>query len=369
MSFTPRNNWKTVTITLTEACNLNCIYCYETNKTAKKTQWETVKKIIDQEFNILDPFEGIYLDFFGGEPFIEFDLIKQAVGYIRNCNFSKPYFLFVTTNGTLVHGEIQHWLKENRDIFSCGLSLDGNKLMQDTNRCNSFDKIDLDFFAQLYPDQPIKMTVSKETLPHLYDGVVFCHEHGFKVSCNLAFGIDWRNPNNASLLSSQLTKLIDFYLVNTHLEPCSMLNVDLSPIAYEEESETTRKWCGAGTHMHTYDVDGIMYPCQFFTPLSAKEKAAPTGTLEFHANIPNHLLDEKCQKCVARLACPTCYGSNYVTTGNLYSKDDSYCHLMKIIIRANSYFQALKLREGKMNLSVAEEQALIRSIVKIQENL
>ena len=125
-------NRRIVTLTLTNTCNLQCTYCYEANKSSKRMPFEVAKEIIDKEMNADEGME-IEFDMFGGEPFLVFDLMKQIADYLVQNYAQRKWLIFATTNGTLVHGEIQDWLK-NRPFFYCGLSLDGNKLMHDINR-------------------------------------------------------------------------------------------------------------------------------------------------------------------------------------------------------------------------------------------
>ena len=358
-----------LTLTVTEKCNLKCSYCYEKNKTQHTMDINVAKKIIDKEFD--NPYkEVINIDFFGGEPFLNFTLIKQLVEYIKNKKTDKKYTLFATTNGTLIHGEIKKWLIENRNIFSCGLSLDGTKAMQDLNRSNSFDLIDIKFFQKYYLEQGVKMTISEYSLPFLAEGVIFLHKLGFDVKCNLAFGIDWSNQTNREILELELKKLINFYLENDNIKPCTMLNNDIKLVGKRRWSEKTiKKWCGAGTHMHTYDVYGNKYPCQFFMPLSSSDKLDIPKDEEFLQDIPIELFDKKCRECVIRDVCPTCYGSNFVSTGNMYKKDDNLCELTKIIFKARSMFRALQWKQKKISLSEEDEVALLNAIMKIQKEL
>ena len=161
---------KNVTLTLTANCNLSCVYCYEKHDDNKSMSFDTAKYILDSEFEGLKNDDYITIDFFGGEPFLEFELIKKIVSYVREQNikgrFLPRYRFFATTNGTLIHGEIMNFLKAHKNFY-LGLSLDGTKWMHDTNRCNSFDKIDLDFFFFFYPEKQAKMTISDFTLPYL----------------------------------------------------------------------------------------------------------------------------------------------------------------------------------------------------------
>ena len=363
------NKVLSLTLTVTEKCNLNCNYCYEKRKTYHNMDFNVAKEIIDREFD--NPEKDIInIDFFGGEPFLNFPLIKQLVEYIKSKETNKKYTLFITTNGTLVHGEIKEWLIENRDIISCGLSLDGTKAMHDLNRSNSFDLIDIEFFKKYYLEQGVKMTISEETLPSLAEGVIFLHKLGFDVKCNLAFGIDWSNQNNKEILERELKKLIEFYLENDNIKPCSMLNNDIKLIGKRKWSEKTiKKWCGAGTHMHTYDVNGNKYPCQFFMPLSSGDKQDIPKDEDFLQDIPIEMFESKCRTCVIRDICPTCYGSNFVSTGNMYKKDENLCKLTKIIFKARSMFRALQWKQHKINLSKEDEKALLYAIMKIQKEL
>lgn len=365
-------NDRFVTLTLTNMCNLNCTYCYEVNKSNRKMSFETAKSIIDSEFqNGIEKDLFLHFSLFGGEPFLEFDLICKIVDYIeKNYSNYHKYNIDITTNGTLVHGEVQEWLKEHKKAVYCALSLDGTKEMHDTNRSNSFDKIDLDFFLSMYPKQSIKMTISQETLPKLAEGVIYCSEKGFDIFCNLAYGIDWSNKDNISILNNQLAILIDYYLNNPDVKPCSMLSDQIFQLGMDYPNSNVKKWCATGDKMASYDTDGKKYPCQFFMPLSCgEEKSKKAKEFEFYDEIPVDLLDEKCRNCIVNRACPTCYGSNYVSTGSLYKKEDNYCILTKNILFARSFFHAKLWELGRLKLSEDDEQALLRSIILIQENL
>lgn len=360
---------KVITITLTQSCNLSCVYCYEQYKSQRTIGIETAKCIIDRELKDYSDFESIEIDFFGGEPFLEFEMLRQLTDYTSQKYPAAPITLFATTNGTLVHGKIQDWLREHKKSFVCCLSLDGTREMHNLNRSNSYDDIDLDFFLDLYPQQDVKMTISKETLPNLATGVIDMHRKGFLVSCNLAYGFDWSDIDSAEILERELYKLIDFYLLNPEIEPCSMLEMGISG-AGAREIEATR-YCGAGLTMRAYDVDGVAYPCQFFMPLSVgEEKAAVAQNIVFPKEVidENHL-DETCRKCVIRSICPTCFGSNYAATGDIYSRDDNMCRLTKITMKARSYFRAKQWELGQLHLTPGEEQMLLRAIIRIQEEL
>lgn len=362
-----KDETKTITLIITESCNLNCSYCFEHHKSAEVMSFATAKRIIDEEFVNCNDFSNFVIDFFGGEPFLRFDFIQQVVDYVRRVSNGKKYRFFATTNGTLVNGKIKEWLLEQRD-FICSLSIDGAKESHDLNRDNSFDLIDVDFFAKCYPQQSIKMTISQETLPFLYRDILFLHKKGFIIGCNLAFSIDWTNVDNKKILEEQLKLLIDFYIANPHVSPCSLIGWEITPIGYET-SDMAKKWCGAGTQMFTFDVRGDRYPCQFFAPQSVgKELSKNSKSLVFKRDIDLCEIDPKCRDCIFLPCCPSCLGSNYATTGNMYLKDDNLCKLTKIIIKARSYYNALLWNSGRLILSEREEQVLLRAIEKIQND-
>lgn len=366
-----QGRFKSVILILTGNCNLRCSYCYEVNKNNHRMSLDTCLKILNDELTADDGTEEVEISVFGGEPFLEFENIKKIANYLQSKSFPKKYTMFATTNGTLVHGEVQSWLREHKELMTCSLSLDGTPKMHNINRDNSFSKIDLDFFLELYPDQTIKMTVSKETLPDLAEGIIYCHEKGFEISCNLAYGIDWTNEGCTTILEEQLKKLIDYYINNPNIKPCTMLGARFESIGYDNgvSNEYCQRWCGAGQHIHTYDTDGQRYPCQLFLPISAgDEKAQKSKEITFIDKVPLTLLDEECRMCIVRDLCPTCYGTNYIQYGNIYKKDPNVCLYNKIIMKARAYFRAKQYELGLLNdWSEEELQALFRSIIKIND--
>ncbi|MBR6835254.1 MAG: 4Fe-4S cluster-binding domain-containing protein, partial [Oscillospiraceae bacterium] len=299
-------NKRYITITMTEACNLDCTYCYENHKSKNTISSETLKDIVKREMITDNGYDAIEFDLFGGEPFLEFEKIKEIYEYILGLDSNKNFILFATTNGTLVKGEVKEWLKTH-PYFICGLSYDGTPEMQDINRSNSSSKIDLNFFKELYPDQEIKMTISKESLKTMADGVIYLHEKGFRVACNLAYNIDWSDEENKNVLQKELTKLIEYYLEHPEIEPCLMLDMSITNVSYAIRDKKKVRYCGAGVSTVAYHIDGTAYPCQFFMPLSVgEEKAKQSLNLKFYdEEIPIEYVEEKCVKCVAQSICPT----------------------------------------------------------------
>ena len=363
-------NYREITLCITESCNLNCTYCYENHKSKKVMNFEVAKKIIDFEMSVRDNFDGVMFDLFGGEAFLNFPLIQMIVSYLENeyAHSVKKWHCFITTNGTLVHDEIQTFLRQHKSSITCGLSLDGTKEFHNANRSNSFDKIDLAFFSELYSEQTVKMTISDLSLPHLADCVLFAHNQGFHVACNLAYGIDWSNQEYVSILEQELMKLIEFYLEHPSVKPCSMLDESILKVAAKISAS---RECGAGQHMRAYDTEGICYACQFFMPISIGEDLAKKSLeIEWHGDIiPEEKLDVRCKECVLKSCCHICYGSNYASCGNIYIHEDNWCRLNKIIFKARAYFRVKQFEKGLLCGNEIEQKATLQSAMIILDQL
>lgn len=358
---------KGITLTLTESCNLKCTYCYEGHKTPKAMSYDVAISIINRELG-----DGnncpVTIDFFGGEPFLEFSLMKNVCEYTWSKNWGRDYKFFVSTNGTLLTNEVRKWLEVNREKIWCGLSYDGTPDMQDINRYQSSTLVDLDFFSKNWPTQGVKMTISKETLPHLADGVIFLHEKGFLVNCNLAYGPDWTSSEWDNVLQEQLQILINYYLSHPDVKPCSMLDMEIIYVSENAKKEYT-KWCGAGTNMRVYSPDGTCYPCHFFEPLSVGDEMAEKSLkIDFSSAV--QLMDKNCEGCCLLPICPTCYGSNFAATGDISKKDKNLCRLTKIQAMANSYYKYRLLRDrtdNELGITIERRKLLTDAILRIQK--
>ncbi|MCL2023033.1 MAG: 4Fe-4S cluster-binding domain-containing protein [Oscillospiraceae bacterium] len=354
---------KTVLLILTEACNLSCVYCYEQHKGTHTMDLETAMGIIEREMNSDDEFDRVF-EFFGGEPFLAFDKIVALHDFLGSRQWSKRWFTITTTNGTLVHGKIKEWMLRNRKTFNAALSADGTRQMHNTNRSNSYDMIDFDFFLKMYP--VVRMTVSPQTLSCLSEGVIHFHNMGFGVTSNLAFGIDWSKDENIETFAAELRKLIDYYLENPKVIPANILDMDIIAINPQSRSYASR-YCGAGVNMVAYDTAGVSYPCQTFAPLAVGDDIArKSHDLVFESEISLDCFDEKCRICTVANICPNCYGINFSSTGNMYSKDDSFCRMIKVQFLANANFKYLQYLAGSLSLTQEEEYRLLNNISLVQ---
>lgn len=315
---------RTVVLTLTNCCNLHCSYCYEGMKNNRSMSFETARRILEQKF-AANTGNELQIDFHGGEPLYCFDIIRQICEWAFSEKRYCKYIFFVGTNGTLLTRSMKQWFIDHKDRVWLGLSLDGNKWMHDVNRSNSFDNIDLSFFSQNWPGQPIKMTISKETLPYVADGVIFAHESGFEVSFNLAYGIEW-SDDLLPVYQSQMDRLVTYYISHPQIKRASNFEKKLVSVFSDAPLE---RHCGAGKYMEAYDTEGVKYPCHMFSSNTLETKKWQTIA---DADFADEAIyeDAACGECSIRRLCPTCYGMNFIERGNIRNRDKRLCGFNKI---------------------------------------
>ena len=311
---------------VTHACNLNCSYCYEPYKKNVYMNLDLAKDIITHESHFVEKseqFDELEIDFMGGEPFMNFTLIKSVVEWLETGVISVPWICFATTNGTLLTYEIKAWLREHKNNIILSVSYDGNSKMQSANRGTDKHSIDLNFFRELWSSQSLHMTISKKTLSTLAEGVLNMQEQGHKVDAALAQGVDW-TIDDAVMYREQLCILKEAYLKNTALTPFNRLTRFVRVYDLPPTEKTQEKWCGTGKYMVTYDIDGKKYGCHMFTPLIlGKDRALLVDSFEWDS--PESTIDDYCKRCVLRSYCPTCPGFNYKNRGSLAVRDKRWC--------------------------------------------
>lgn len=130
-------NMSQLTLETTERCNLSCKYCiYQDDHndfrqfTDRDMTFDIAKKAIDFTYKRVD--KKFYLAFYGGEPLLNFDLIRQCVEYSKNLVNEKDLEFSMTTNAVLITKDIAKYLYENN--FSVMVSLDGPEEIHDENR-------------------------------------------------------------------------------------------------------------------------------------------------------------------------------------------------------------------------------------------
>ena len=352
---------KHIFLSITERCNLNCIYCFEKSKRPDSMSVETALEHIYRELNSPDS-ESVTIDFMGGEPFLEFEKIKCICETVWAQEWNKSYSFYCATNGTLVHGEIKDWLYEHRDSFVCALSLDGTETAHNINRSNSFGKIDIDFFRTAWPGVRSKTICSKKTLGMLSDSIKYIYSLGFPdVDLKLAYSFDWSNKNEMDELCRQFDELIDFFTENPNLKPPSLLSIDLNELNYE--GKPIKSWCTLGGSTISVDMYGKLFPCRYFQDLVRDNKISYEDLWKVdYANIEK-TLKGKCVNCLIRDVCRTCYAYNLDTCGDFGIKNNYSCELSRVCAYSTAKLIIRKL-EDKEDKNDAENK-LTKSAKKV----
>lgn len=151
LSFHLENDVKMITLQVTQQCNFRCEYCVYSgtylNRTHsnKRMSIETAFKGIDFLINHSKNHNKIAISFYGGEPLLEFDLIKKCIEYAEEKAEGKDITFSMTTNGSLLTDEIVEFLYKHDVALT--ISLDGPKEIHDNHRklafnnCGSFDNV------------------------------------------------------------------------------------------------------------------------------------------------------------------------------------------------------------------------------------
>ena len=355
-------------ICITHNCNLNCVYCYQKHHSEQQMTFETAKNVIDTCFaNISDGKNAIEFTLIGGEPLIEFDLIRKIYEYTTNHYNDFRFYFYAATNGILLDEERKKWLSERKDKIFLRLSLDGTPLTHNKNRCNSYDKIDIDFFRETWPDMGVKMTLSEYSLATLAKDIIHLHSLGFPDigGVNLAEGdFDWNKDEYLHIIAPQLKTLTDFYSSNPDLRLCQLFDKRLD--LCEASSRPRMKRCGIGRETVFFDVDGKAYPCTFMTPMSFNEDELNRAS-RYDFSDDNCFIDEECyQNCYIYPICPTCSGANYLVTGSFKHRNRNKCRIQKITALFTAELISRRIINGTDNLNDEVKYHTINAIKKIR---
>ena len=134
---------RTVTFQVTDACNLACKYCYQINKGKRRMSLDTAKKFIDllltgekgmNEYLHPENSPALIIEFIGGEPFLEIELIDQIYNYFfdrmieLNHKWLTMHTISICSNGILYSDpKVQRFLNKHKNHMSFSVTIDGNK--------------------------------------------------------------------------------------------------------------------------------------------------------------------------------------------------------------------------------------------------
>ena len=350
---------------ITHVCNLNCVYCFEKykNKGEKFMSFETAKMIILKEIDIFsrkhkDPMDRFAIEFFGGEPLLNFPLIKEIFEWVCTLDIDFPLMFQTTTNGTLFNKANLEWFTLHKNSFRVVVSIDGDQIMHQTNRGCDNKKMPLDYIVNNWPNSYFKMTVSRETLHSYAKGIIELTTKGYKVPSSLAEGVNW-TWDDCYAYKEELLKIASFYLSHPECKPDQPFDYSFTKLLYDWKVPPRN--CGVGVNVSIYDTDGKVYPCHLFLPIVTGEENIENVIKSIDFENDSTLIDEHCLKCPIRNICRTCYGYNQLERGGVMNRNMTKCKMQLVEAEVISSFQIQYFlnkkshltKEDKLNLKAA----------------
>lgn len=264
---------RTVTFQVTDDCNLACTYCYQGNKGKRRMSFETAKKFVDylldaDESNhyinpTISPF--IIIDFIGGEPFLEIELIEKIVNYfneqcfIRQHPWATRHRFSICSNGVLYFNpRVQEFMYKNRGNISFSVTIDGNKELHDSCRIFHDGRPSYDLAvaaAKDWMDQGnymgSKITIAPGNVQFLSGALKHMVELGYtEINANCVYEKGWE-LEHAQELYKQM-KIFSDYLIENNLYRDIFCSLYQENFFQPKDPRDNQNWCfGAGTPILT----------------------------------------------------------------------------------------------------------------------
>lgn len=219
---------------ITQNCNFKCTYCFEKKHSGFEfmsletiiNSFKAYKKYLDN-----DSLPSIIkINYYGGEPLLNFDLIKSSLPYLKEIfkEYMKYIKITINTNGTLLNPEIIKWVVKNK--IHLYISIDGTKTINDKNRIfqdgrGTYEEIikKLKLLISIASSQYITeyltvlVTITSENLYNIKDLIEMLGELGVKnISLNVAFTCALGNGKNENW--NDLSKKQTDYFIETALQ-------------------------------------------------------------------------------------------------------------------------------------------------------
>lgn len=333
-----------ITLQVTQKCNMRCGYCVYSGLYKNRSHsnlemsFETAKKAIDFLIKHSGGITNPYIAFYGGEPLLRFNLIKDCVSYCRKNYSDRNIKYSISTNGTLLTKEIVQFLFDND--FSVLISLDGPKDVQNlerkfVNNKGSFDIImcNLDMIRKNFPDYIKKISLNSVVSPkYNYEKIIdFFDQDQFR---DFTITVSYANSDN---LKDKMIFAESFYFIDSYERTKVFLwllgkirednlhrvfkekikqevvknKINYSPIKMMPEVCSPSGPCIAGTARLFVDVNGFLYPCE---KVSEKSDVMRIGDLDNGFDISKatkltsigEITADKCKKCWCILHCGMC---------------------------------------------------------------
>ena len=343
---------KALCLHIAHTCNLNCAYCFASqgkyHGDRAVMSFEVGKRALDFLIENSGTRRNLEVDFFGGEPLMNFDVVKELVAYARSIEKEKgKNFRFtLTTNGLLIDDDVIDFA--NRECANVVLSLDGRKEIHDRYRVDyagngSFDRI-VPKFQKLVEARGGKNYYMRGTFTHanpdFLKDVQTMLDLGFRelsmepVVC--APGDESElTAEDMPIVCEQYEKLAELMLQkDKEGDPFTfyhyMIDLEGGPCIYKRISG-----CGSGTEYMAVTPWGDLYPCHQFV---GEEKFLLGNVFDGVTNTAcredfaacNVYARPECRDCWARLYCSGgCAANAYHATGSVRGVYKYGCDLFR----------------------------------------
>lgn len=343
---------KALCLHIAHSCNLNCSYCFASqgryHGERALMSYETGKRALDFLVENSGTRRNLEVDFFGGEPLMNFDVVKKLVEYARSIEKekNKNFRFTLTTNGVLIDDDVIDFA--NREMSNVVLSLDGRREVHDRFRVDysgrgSFDTI-VPKFQKLVNARGGKNYYMRGTFTHynpdFLEDIKAMLDLGFT---ELSMEPVVTSPESPSALTEsdkpivfeQYEKLAELMLRrDKEGKPFTfyhyMLDIKGGPCIYKRISG-----CGSGTEYMAVTPQGDLYPCHQFVG-DEKFKLGDIYHGVDNKEIQNEFYScnvyarEECRDCWARLYCSGgCAANAYHATGSVKGIYKYGCDLFK----------------------------------------
>ena len=343
---------KALCLHIAHSCNLNCSYCFASqgkyHGERALMSYEVGKRALDFLVENSGRRRNLEVDFFGGEPLLNFDVVKRLVEYARSIEKEKgKNFRFtLTTNGMLIDDDVIEF--SNKEMSNVVLSLDGRREIHDRFRVDyagkgSFDTI-VPKFQKLVEARGGKNYYMRGTFTHanpdFLEDIKVMLDLGFKelsmepVVCAEGDSAELRG-DDIEIVKGQYEELAALMLEKHKAgDPFTfyhyMIDLEGGPCIYKRISG-----CGSGTEYMAVTPAGDLYPCHQFV---GEEKYKLGNIYEGVTNKCaqcefaecNVYARKECRDCWARLYCSGgCAANAYHATGKVSGIYEKGCDLFK----------------------------------------
>ena len=322
------NTVKALCLHVAHTCNLNCSYCFASQGKYQGERglmsFEVGKRALDFLIENSGTRRNLEVDFFGGEPLMNWDVVKKLVKYAREVEkgAGKNFRFTLTTNGVLVDDEVIDFC--NQEMHNVVLSLDGRKEVHDRFRVDyagngSYDKIVPKFkhFVERRGDKNYYMRGTFTHFnPDFTNDIFHMADLGFK---ELSMEPVVCAPDDPSALTEEdITKVFEQYEIlakemirryqngNGFTFYHYMIDLQNGPCIYKRLSG-----CGSGTEYLAVTPWGDLYPCHQFVG----DEEYLMGNI--YDGVTNTEMREKFRKCniYSRPDCADCWAKLYCSGG------------------------------------------------------